>query len=139
LQRRGQNDLRKEFLPTKQGVFASTTPMRLRVVFRRLIRLLVRSRLARFLLNEIRESLSRHETFALENTLSGKGYVRTFKRALALDYDLELHYLWFSNVEQAIARVRRQVRMGGHNIPVSDVRRRFKRSPNSSDRSLSQS
>jgi predicted ABC-type ATPase len=43
-------------------------------------------------------------------------------------YHLELHYLWLSNVGQAIARVRRRVQMGGHNVPVKDIRRRFKRS-----------
>lgn len=84
----------------------------------------------RVLLNEIRQSLNRYETFALESTLSGKTYVRTFKHALSLGYELELHYLWLSNVEQAIARVRRRVRMGGHNVPVPDIRRRFKRSLN---------
>jgi predicted ABC-type ATPase len=82
----------------------------------------------RLLLNEVRESIDRHETFALESTLSGKTYVRIFGRALSSGYDLELHYLWLSNVEQAIARVRRRVRMGGHNVPVKDIRRRFKRS-----------
>jgi predicted ABC-type ATPase len=82
----------------------------------------------RLLLNEIRESLDRHETFALESTLSGKTYIRMFERALLLGYELELHYLWLSNIEQAIARVRRRVRMGGHDVPVADIRRRFKRS-----------
>src|SRR5260370_37610161 len=82
----------------------------------------------RLLLREVRESIDRHETFALESTLSGKTYVRIFERALSSGYDLELHYLWLSNVEQAIARVRRRVQMGGHDVPVKDIRRRFKRS-----------
>jgi predicted ABC-type ATPase len=82
----------------------------------------------RLLLNEIRESMDRRETFALESTLSGKTYIRIFKGALSEGYELELHYLWLSNVEQAIARVRRRVRMGGHDVPVVDIRRRFKRS-----------
>jgi predicted ABC-type ATPase len=84
----------------------------------------------RLLLSEVRDSINRRETFALESTLSGKTYIRTFKRALSLGYELELHYLWLSNVEQAIARVRRRVRMGGHNVPFPDIRRRFKRSLN---------
>jgi len=67
-------------------------------------------------------------TFALESTLSGKTYIHIFKRALSLGYELELHYLWLSTVEQAIARVRRRVRMGGHDVLTSDIRRRFKRS-----------
>jgi predicted ABC-type ATPase len=87
-------------------------------------------RAGRLLLNEIRESLSRRETFALETTLSGKTYFRTFKHALKLGYELELHFLWLSNVGQAIARVRRRVRMGGHDVPVSDIRRRFTRGRN---------
>jgi predicted ABC-type ATPase len=69
----------------------------------------------RLLLGEVRDSINRHETFALESTLSGKTYIRIFERALSSGYDLELHHLWLSNVEQAIARVRRRVRMGGHN------------------------
>jgi predicted ABC-type ATPase len=85
-------------------------------------------RAGRLLLSEVRESIDRRERFALESTLSGKTYVRTFKRALSLGYELELHYLWLSNVEQAMARVRRRVRMGGHDVPVTDIRRRFKRS-----------
>ena len=84
----------------------------------------------RLLLSEVRESIDRHETFAVESTLSGKTYVRIFERALSLGFELELHYLWLSNVEQAIARVRRRVRMGGHNVPTVDIRRRFKRSLN---------
>ena len=89
-----------------------------------------RDQAGRLLLSEVRDSITRHETFALESTLSGKTYVRIFQRALSLGFELELHYLWLSQVEQAIARVRRRVRMGGHDVPVADIRRRFKRSLN---------
>jgi predicted ABC-type ATPase len=83
------------------------------------------ARSGRLLLGEVRESIDRRETFALESTLSGKTYVRIFRRALSSGYEMELHYLWLSSVDQAIARVRR---MGGHDVPVADIRRRFKRS-----------
>ncbi len=82
----------------------------------------------RLLLGEIRESISRKETFALESTLSGKTYVKLFENAHSSGYEIELLYLWLSSPEQAIARVRRRVRMGGHNVPMPDIRRRFKRS-----------
>ena len=85
-------------------------------------------RAARLLLGEIEESLARRETFALESTLSGKTYIRLFRRARHLGYEIELHYLWLSSPAQAIARVRQRVRMGGHDVPVSDIRRRFHRS-----------
>ena len=70
----------------------------------------------RLLLGEVRNSIS---------TLSGKTYIRIFERALSSGYDLELHYLWLSNVEQTIARVRRRVIMGEHDVPAADIRRRF--------------
>jgi predicted ABC-type ATPase len=82
------------------------------------------------LLSEARDSIDRHDTFALESTLRSRTYVHTFKHSLSLGYELELHYLWLSNVTQAIARVRRRVRMGGHNVPTADIRRRFGRSLN---------
>jgi len=65
----------------------------------------------RLLLTEIEECLSRGETFALESTLSGKTYIRLFRRARDLGYEIELHYLWLANQAQAVARVRQRVRM----------------------------
>jgi predicted ABC-type ATPase len=82
----------------------------------------------RLLLQQIEDSLRRRETFALETTLSGKTYIRLFRRARQLGYEIELHYLWLSTPAQAIARVRQRVRLGGHHVPAADIRRRFKRS-----------
>jgi len=83
---------------------------------------------ARILLGEIRESLSRKETFALESTLSGKTYRRFLEKALEEGYEIEIHYLWLSDDRQAMARVRQRVLKGGHHVPTKDIRRRFKRS-----------
>src|SRR5207244_11963449 len=43
----------------------------------------------RLLLSEVGDSITRHETFALESTLSGKTYIRIFKHALGSAYNLE--------------------------------------------------
>jgi predicted ABC-type ATPase len=83
---------------------------------------------ARLLLTQIEDCLRRRETFALESTLSGKTYIRLFERARKLGYEIELHYLWLSSPAQAVARVRQRVKLGGHDVPVADIRRRFKRS-----------
>lgn len=85
-------------------------------------------RAARLLLLQVDECLLRRETFALESTLSGTTYIRLFKRARRLGYEIELHYLWLSSPTQAIARVRQRVQQGGHHVPDADVRRRFERS-----------
>ena len=83
---------------------------------------------ARLLLTQVEDCLRRRETFALESTLSGKTYIRLFRRARQLGYEIELHYLWLSSPAQAIARVRQRVKLGGHDVPAADIRRRFKRS-----------
>ena len=68
------------------------------------------------------------ETFALESTLSGRTYIRLFRRAQELGYEIELYYLWLASPAQAVARVRQRVKMGGHDVPTADIRRRFERS-----------
>jgi predicted ABC-type ATPase len=85
-------------------------------------------RAARLLLTQVAGHLRRRETFALESTLSGKAYIRWFRQARELGYEIELHYPWLSSPTQAIARVRQRVRQGGHHVPAADIRRRFKRS-----------
>ena len=82
----------------------------------------------RLLLTQIEDCLRQRETFAVETTLSGKTYIRLFRRARELGYEIELHYLWLAKPSQAVDRVRRRVSMGGHHVPATDVRRRFKRS-----------
>ncbi len=82
----------------------------------------------RLLLGEVRDSIRRKETFALESTLSGKTYLRQMREAKTRGFVIHLHYLWLSSVAIAIARVRERVKKGGHNVPVANIRRRFGRS-----------
>ncbi|MGD0061410.1 MAG: Zeta toxin family protein [Verrucomicrobiia bacterium] len=82
----------------------------------------------RLLLAEFHAFLRRHETFAFESTLSGTTYVRMLKQAKRKDFRLYLHYLWLPTPAIAIARVRERVKMGGHAVPETDIRRRFGRS-----------
>ena len=48
----------------------------------------------RLLLSELRELMNRHETFALESTLSGRTYVNVFERAKQNGYKIELQFVW---------------------------------------------
>jgi predicted ABC-type ATPase len=82
----------------------------------------------RLLLGQIRNSIRRTETFALESTLSGRTYVRLLQNATTRGFAIYLHYLWLSSAVIAIARVRERVNKGGHNIPVAEIKRRFTRS-----------
>src|SRR5205823_5521002 len=82
----------------------------------------------RLLLSELRELIDRHETFALESTLSGRTYVKLFEEAKQRGYEIELHFVWIPDVREAIRRVRQRVIEGGHDVPADDIRRRFARS-----------
>lgn len=82
----------------------------------------------RVLLAEFHKFIARDETFAFESTLSGTTYIRLLKQARRQGFLLYLHYLWLPSPAIAVARVRERVKKGGHDVPESDVRRRFGRS-----------
>ena len=82
----------------------------------------------KLLLHEIGKCLEKGESFGLESTLRGLGHVKLLRKAKALGYQIELHYLWIPSPELAIGRIKQRVKKGGHHIPEADVRRRYKRS-----------
>ena len=54
----------------------------------------------RLLLSEVRDSITRLETFVLESTLSGKTYVRIFRHALSSAKDCEFVVLCCAITQQ---------------------------------------
>lgn len=65
--------------------------------------------------------------FAIETTLSGRAYAARIRRWRAKGYRVAVIYLRLSSAEQAVERVARRVREGGHSVPESVIRRRFDR------------
>jgi predicted ABC-type ATPase len=84
--------------------------------------------LGRGVLGEVQRRLSEGESFAVETTLSGKLPRKWIALARTREYDVTLHYIALASPEIAIARVRRRVELGGHDVPEQDIRRRFTRS-----------
>ena len=82
----------------------------------------------RILLSEIKSCIAKHQSFALESTLSGKTYVTLLQNARRKGYCLQLHYLRIMRVTDAIERIQQRVLQGGHPVPTEDVKRRFGRS-----------
>ena len=66
--------------------------------------------------------------FGFETTLSGKTYVKVLEEVNKRGYLIHIFFLWISDVELALERIRLRVRNGGHHIPEDVVRRRFIRS-----------
>ncbi len=79
----------------------------------------------RMMLHMIDGCVSRGENFALETTLSGRGYARMIPRWQDQGYFVKLFFLRVTSPEVAIGRVRQRVEMGGHNVPDDVIRRRF--------------
>lgn len=80
---------------------------------------------ARLMLAEIQDSCQLGESFSIETTLSGRGYLRQIQDWQSLGYRVSLFYFSLGSEELAIARVAERVRQGGHDIPEMTIRRRF--------------
>jgi predicted ABC-type ATPase len=83
---------------------------------------------ARQALQSIEQHLRDGRDFAVETTLSGKNYLRVILEARALGFEVVLIYIGTETVETNLARIANRVLAGGHNIPETDVRRRYQRS-----------
>lgn len=79
----------------------------------------------RLLLAQIRRLAAQGADFAFETTLSGRSYEPMLRDFQAQGYRLFLYFLWLPDPEQCLQRVAHRVRQGGHNVPESDVRRRY--------------
>ena len=83
---------------------------------------------AKLMIRQIDECIARGESFAFETTLSGRAYIKRIKMMKSKGYKIVIYFLALNSVNLAINRVKFRVLQGGHNVPVQDIRRRFKRS-----------
>lgn len=67
-------------------------------------------------------------SLALETTLAGHGAMGLLRQARKLGYQTFLVYVSLGDPELHIERVRLRVSQGGHDIPDSEIRRRYWRS-----------
>jgi predicted ABC-type ATPase len=81
----------------------------------------------RELLTEWSRLESEQADFAIETTLASISLAPRIGRLKEKGYQFHLIYFWLPNPEFAIERVAERVRLGGHNIPVETIRRRYNR------------
>ena len=82
-------------------------------------------RAGRAMLSEIDEVIAAGGDLMIETTLATRIYVRKIALWRRSGYWIGLNYLRLPSAESAIARVRRRVAGGGHDIPEATIRRRF--------------
>jgi len=66
--------------------------------------------------------------FAFETTLGGDTMTRLLERAVDSGLEVRVWYVGLARPELNIERVRRRVAKGGHDIPETDIRRRYDQS-----------
>lgn len=66
-------------------------------------------------------------SFIVETTLAGKTYLNLIREVAALGWFVSLIYIGIEDPVTNVQRVRSRVKLGGHNVPRSDVLRRYDR------------
>ena len=82
----------------------------------------------KLLLKELDAQAAKKNDFSFETTLSGKSYVKFLKELRQMGYNIHIFYLWIPSVKLALHRVEERVSVGGHDVAVKDIKRRFLKS-----------
>jgi predicted ABC-type ATPase len=81
----------------------------------------------RELLKRLDEAEQRRVSFAIETTLSSRMYAERMRLWSTWGYRVCLHFIELPSEDLALQRVAMRVAAGGHSVPESDVRRRYRR------------
>ena len=85
---------------------------------------------ARAMLVQIDALIGAQANFVVETTLASLTYSTKIPAWRRAGYRVILFYLRLPSIEASLARVRRRVEAGGHDIPETVIRRRFAKSLN---------
>ena len=83
---------------------------------------------AKEVLRTARDLLAKGVSFSVETTLSGNTYLKMMADAKRVGYRTRLIYIGTEDLSVNIARVSARVLKGGHDVPLEDQTRRYKRS-----------
>lgn len=81
-------------------------------------------------LRERQRLMSERRSFGIETTLTGRGEIQLMQQAREQGYKVNLVYVGIADAMQSNTRVAFRVSRGGHDVPESDIMRRFDRSMN---------
>lgn len=123
----GKTTFAKEFLPNEAGVLHFVNADLIAAGLSPLDPSAAQVAAARILLKELDRLSAAREDFAFETTMSGLTYLARMRKWKASGYRVEMVFLKLDSVELALKRIELRVKSGGHDVPKSDVRRRFER------------
>lgn len=76
-------------------------------------------------IKKINDCIDKGISFTQETTLSGRKTLETIKKAIDQNYKIRLFYVGVGSLDESLARIANRVKKGGHDIPTSDVQRRY--------------
>ncbi|MBP5297436.1 MAG: zeta toxin family protein [Bacteriovoracaceae bacterium] len=79
-------------------------------------------------LKRLNHYFNHQQSFIIESTLAGKNVTKIIQHAHHHNYLVKISYTFLSHSNQCIDRIQHRVANGGHNVPLSDVVRRYYRS-----------
>lgn len=82
----------------------------------------------RIMLRRLRQLAGDGQDFGFESTLASRSFAPFLAGLRARGYRVSIYYFWLRSAGLAVKRVRMRVRLGGHDVPVDVIRRRFARS-----------
>lgn len=80
----------------------------------------------RVMLKRLHNLAGQRMTFAFESTLAGRAYAAWLTELKSSGYAFHLLFLWLHSADLAIERVAKRVQMGGHDVPATVIRRRYR-------------
>jgi predicted ABC-type ATPase len=82
----------------------------------------------RQVIDRARAYIQSGNSFIVETTLAGNSYLNLMREVKSLGWFVRLTYIGINNPTTNIQRVRSRVKLGGHDVPISDILRRYERS-----------
>jgi predicted ABC-type ATPase len=79
-------------------------------------------------IDRAKEYIQFDRSFIVETTLAGNSYLNLMREVKSLGWFVRLTYIGINKPTTNIQRVRSRVKLGGHDVPISDILRRYERS-----------
>ncbi len=123
----GKTTFARRYLPEDEGVIHFVNADLLAIGLSPLKPGLAAMKAGRLVLQQLDHFAAKRVDFAFETIFSGLGYVRRIRAWKRAGYKIEIVYLKLQSTGLALKRIAARVREGGHDVPRSDVMRRFSR------------
>lgn len=79
----------------------------------------------RVMLKRLRDLARQRVNFAFESTLASRSFAPWIAGLRSSGYQFHLIFLWLPSADEAIARVKGRVQLGGHDVPPDTICRRY--------------